>query len=181
MRRRVIALSVGALLVLAMVAPTLAGGWAVTSVESVPDDIVAGETYDITYTVLQHGDKPVDMADTGIVVYPPDGGAPLTFSGTPTDTPGQYVAQVTFPTAGAWTWEANQGMFGAFELGALPVAEAPASGLTVSDVLKYALPLLAVVTVGLFVLQLVVQLRDRKAAVQAAEPAAGWQRPVAGD
>jgi hypothetical protein len=176
-----LALTVGALLALALFAPTMAGGWAVTTVEGVPDDIVAGATYDITYTMLQHGDKPVDMANTGIVVYPPDGGAPLIFQGTPTGEPGQYTAQVTFPTAGAWRWEADQGGFGPFPLGTLPVTEASATGVTFSDVLTYALPLLALVTIGLFTAQLVVLLRNRKSVESASEPMAGWQRPVSGD
>lgn len=219
MRRRVITLLVGALFTLALVAPAVAGGWAVTSVDGLPDEVVAGETYDIGYTVRQHGDKPVDGLTTGIIVFPGDGEStvsfsggssiiqpsdgskpivfhndaaepflsyggdgpqPLFFKGEPSGAPGHYIAQVTLPEGGQWEWLVSQDIFGLAELGTLPVTEAATTGVTITDILKYTLPALAVVAVGLFVAQLVL-LRDRKAAEPQADPVAGWQRPVAGD
>jgi hypothetical protein len=175
-----VVLTVGTLLGLALVTPTLAGGWAVTTMDSVPEDLIAGKTYELGYTVRQHGDKPVDGMDTSIVIRPADGStAAMVFQGTPDGQPGHYVAQVTFPTSGDWSWEVNQGQFGAYAMGTLSVAEASASGVTLSAVLQIALPALTLVMIALFAAQLALVLRGRKTAQPAPAPVVG--RPGAGD
>src|SRR5688500_1772493 len=122
-----------ALLLVALAAPAAAGGWAVTTLDAVPDRFEAGRAYDIGYTIRQHGVTPVDLASTGIRITSADSGKQITFDGRRHGAVGHYVARVSFPAAGAWKWEALQDWFGAQPLGQLEVAhpasaQAPAPG-----------------------------------------------------
>ena len=216
--RMIVTLTVGALIALLTATPALAGGWAVTTMDSVPEDLEAGVTYEIGYTVLQHGEKPVDGMATGIVILPGSGGSTIEYStgstiiepsngskpivfnpnggdaflsqtgdgpqalffeGEPSGAPGHYVAQVTVPESGQWELFVSQDYFGLASLGTLSVAEG-SGGLMFGTVLEVALPVLAIVAVALFAIQLMVLLRGRRTMPQP-EPATGWQRPVVGD
>ena len=111
-----------ALLLVALAAPAGAGGWAVTTLDAVPDRFEAGTAYDIGYTIRQHGVTPVDLKNTGIQITS-DGGADSFIYWGHRDGPiGHYSVQVTFPAAGAWRWEAVQDWFGSQPLGKLEVA-----------------------------------------------------------
>ena len=50
----VLALSLGIL-----ASPVLAGGWAVTTMDDVPDQFVSGKDYVLGYTIRQHGQTPI--------------------------------------------------------------------------------------------------------------------------
>src|SRR5687767_11024556 len=110
-----------ALLLVALAAPAAAGGWAVTTLDAVPDRFEAGRAYDIGYTIRQHGVTPVDLASTGIRITSADSGKQLTFDGRKDGAVGHYVARVSFPAAGGWTWEALQDWFAPHPLGLLEV------------------------------------------------------------
>ena len=112
-----------ALLLLALASPGAAGGWAVTTLDAVPDRFEAGRAYDIGYTILQHGATPVDLPSTGIRITSADSGKQLTFDGRRDGAVGHYVARVTFPAAGGWSWEALQDWFGPQPLGQLEVVQ----------------------------------------------------------
>ena len=77
------------------------GGWAVTTVQDLPDYVVAGKALTLTYTVRQHGRdllrnlKPEVEARAGTMQ--------LRALGVPGKSAGQYVSTITLPTAGAWT------------------------------------------------------------------------------
>ena len=127
---RLIALA-AAILLLGLSAPAAAGGWAVTTLDTVPDSFEAGRSYDIGYTIRQHGVTPVDLASTGIRITSVDSGKAITFDGRRDGPVGHYVAKVSFPAAGGWTWEALQDWFGPQALGKLQVvapSTAPAPG-----------------------------------------------------
>lgn len=111
-----------ALLLVALTVPAAAGGWAVTTLDAVPDRFEAGRAYDIGYTIRQHGVTPVDLASTGIRITSADSGKQLTFDGRKDGAVGHYVARVSFPAAGGWTWEALQDWFAPYPLGKLEVA-----------------------------------------------------------
>src|SRR5687767_13737288 len=110
-----------ALLLLALASPGAAGGWAVTTLDAVPDRFEAGRAYDIGYTIRQHGATPVDLPSTGIRITSADSGKQLTFDGRRDGAVGHYVALVTFPAAGGWSWEALQDWFAPHPLGELAV------------------------------------------------------------
>ena len=106
---------------LALSSPALAGGWAVTTLDSVPDGFDAGQTYAIGYTIRQHGVTPVTVDRTEIRVTNSDSGKRLSFPGIPSGPVGHYVAMITIPAAGTWTWDVTQGPFEAQPLGTLTV------------------------------------------------------------
>lgn len=113
--------TIAVLMLIALGSPASAGGWAVTTLEAVPDRIEAGRGYDIRYTIRQHGTTPVDLPSTGIRVTSVASGRQLTFDGRREGAAGHYVARVTFPEAGAWRWEALQDWFGPYALGEVTV------------------------------------------------------------
>jgi hypothetical protein len=105
-----------------MAGPVLAGGWAVTTVDSLPEGgFAAGRTYHVGYTIRQHGQTPFDGAKTSIRTYSAETGESRLFPGVPDGSPGHYVAEVTFPTAGAWSWEVSQYPFAVQTLGTVTV------------------------------------------------------------
>jgi mono/diheme cytochrome c family protein len=97
-------------LVLVPALGALAGGWAVTTVEELPDYVVAGKPVSLTYTVRQHGRTPLDGLR---------GTVDATFGNSTTHAvamkgkePGQYVAMLTLPRPGDWTITVHSGFGG---------------------------------------------------------------------
>ena len=115
------------LLGLLCAAPAMAGGWAVITLDQVPTDVRAGETYRVGYTALQHGITPVQSDQTAIRARSADGQT-LSFTGKAEGAPGHYVAEIRLSQPGEWTWQADAG-FGPQSLGTLtvlPPGQAPA-------------------------------------------------------
>ena len=155
-------LAVGLLMLAAPAA--IAGGWAITSMDELPGEFQAGETYRLGYTILQHGKTPVDGAETEITARNTATGETLRFVGQPDGKPGQYVAEVTFPQGGSWAWSVSQGDFAMHELGELTVSAAP----VVPEAATASLPIWGLVAaaattiaLGMFTAQLVSLLRRR--------------------
>jgi hypothetical protein len=116
-----------ALLLLAWAAaPALAGGWAVTTLDAVPADLQAGQTYRIGYTIRQHGQRPFAGAATSIRITDADGRTTV-FKARPEGEVGHYVAEVRFPTAGVWQWDVDQDPFAPQALGTVRVGAAAAA------------------------------------------------------
>ncbi len=131
MRRVLIA--VAALLLFAPAA--LAGGWATVGLDSTPAGVKPGDPWVVNITVKQHGRTPLPDVQPTLTIR--QGGAEQTFSAKPTDKVGVYAASVTFPRAGRWTYEVNDGFiaqevhtFPAVEIGGAP---APAAATTSAD------------------------------------------------
>jgi hypothetical protein len=101
-------------------APAFAGGWAVTTLDSLPATIQAGQTYRVGYTIRQHGVMPFTQAAPAIHISL--GNRQLTFKGTSEGAPGHYVSNVEFPDGGEWTWSVDQAPFAVQQLGTLKVA-----------------------------------------------------------
>jgi hypothetical protein len=116
-------------LLLLTAAPSLAGGWAVTTLDELPSELRAERPYPIGYTLLQHGQTPYVGAKTSIEIRSASGERHV-FDGRAAGPSGHYVAEVRFPAAGAWSWRVNQDWFGPQELGAVTVlpAAAPVAG-----------------------------------------------------
>ena len=117
-------------LTLALAAPALAGGWAVTTLDTLPPEFRAQETYSIGYTIRQHGTTPVNVdkmengypsGPTEILITSPDGAKTLRYKGVQTGATGHYVAKVIFPYYGTWKWQVTQGVFEAQSLGEVKV------------------------------------------------------------
>ncbi len=110
-------------------APAAAGGWAVTTLDPLGTAPVAGRPFTVGYTIRQHGQTPIAVDDSAIVVIPADGGPPLRFPGHPDGVVGHHVADVTFPAAGSVQWRVDQGAFGAQDLGPITVGTGTAPDL----------------------------------------------------
>lgn len=140
MRRTLIGIG-ATLMLLAMSATAWAGGWATTTLDSTPGELEAGTTYEIGYTILQHGRHPVSVDHTEIRLHGPWKGEVHVFAGAPDGPEGHYVAEVTVPDTGAYRWEVTQGFFPTHDLGTLVVGEArvPESGALLG-VLQVTMP-----------------------------------------
>lgn len=115
-------------LLLALGTTALAGGWAVTTLDTLPPDISAGQTYTIGWTIRQHGVTPVDVERLGgtteLIATSPDGSRTLSFAGRRDGDTGHYAAKVTFPSEGTWTWKVTQAPFQPQPLGTVVVSPA---------------------------------------------------------
>ena len=120
MGRRFAAVVIG-LLALWSVAPSpaKAGGWAVTQVDPF-DEPAAGKDVDIGFTILQHGQTPVDVDGVMIVVEGPDGDI-TRFPAESAGALGRYRATIEFPESGQYEWSVIQGWFGPQDLGVLDI------------------------------------------------------------
>jgi mono/diheme cytochrome c family protein len=124
MTRRIVRLAVPAL-VLVPAIPALLGGWAVTTVEHLPDYAVAGKPLTLTFTVRQHGFKPIDGLRPRVEVL---GGEPRTYAAMSAGAlSGRYAAAITLPRAGEWIITIHSG-FGTSRTTLMPL-KAIAPGL----------------------------------------------------
>ncbi len=148
---------------LAHAGTAVAGGWAITQIEDAPTEFEANTTYEIRYTILQHGKSPADVESTSIVFTPADGKDAVVFPGQQTGKPGQYVAEVNLPKAGSWSWEVSQGLFGVQELGTVTVLQANGSTQPAirGNLLRVGLPLATLIALGLLTAQ-VILFRSRR-------------------
>lgn len=100
------------------------GGWAVVTVEDMPEYAVAGTSFDLTYTVRQHGLGLFDRL-RGEAVFSLAGNrvvARATGLGE-----GMYRARVTIPSAGVWTAKIDDGFSSYFGGHLLPLRVVAAS------------------------------------------------------
>src|SRR5262245_37359102 len=100
MRRSIalgISLVLAATLAVASGAVAFAGGYAVTTLDALPESLVANQTYAVGFMMRQHGITPVRDGTPVILVWR-DAEA-LRFAARAEGAPGHYVADVTFPSA----------------------------------------------------------------------------------
>lgn len=93
------------------------GGWAVTTVDELPDYVEAGKPFTLSYVVRQHGVERVGMLNG--TVEAAQGATRLTARATP-GSAGRYSATVTLPQKGDWTLVIKHG-FGKQEVKLLPI------------------------------------------------------------
>lgn len=170
MKRRIVTIFTAATLVVLTASIAWAGGWAMTSLDTTPGELRAGETYEIGYTILQHGVRPVAVDHTEIRLQGAwkAGGAHV-FEGVPRGPEGHYVATVTIPGAGEYRWEVAQGPFGSHDLGRFTAGEAiaPQTSTGALDLFRTALPIAALLSAA-FVAWQALTLRRLRPAVDAA-------------
>jgi hypothetical protein len=126
MARFLVVIATATVLAALGVAPAGAGGWVVTTLDPIAPPPVAGQTLSIGYTILQHGQTPVSLRDTSVIVIAGDGTS-TTFAGRPSGDAGHHVADVTFPTAGTFSWSINPSPFPRQPLGTIDVRAAVAT------------------------------------------------------
>lgn len=111
-------------LVLGVGSPVAGGGWALGSLDSIPA-ASAEQTEQVGFMILQHGITPTHFADgvdgeVGIQIVRADGDVEF-FEAVPDEKVGHFVATVTFPAAGDYTWNIQMGWFQPQDLGPLTV------------------------------------------------------------
>lgn len=107
---------------LLLATPTLAGGWAVITLDELPGEIVAGKPLEIGFTVRQHGVTPLDGLTPTVSAH--HSGANVTEGAKAQGEIGHYVAVLTFPQAGEWQWSI-QAFTGSQPMPLLSVIAAP--------------------------------------------------------
>lgn len=118
--RTSISLGLALLLALGFAFPAFAGGWAVITLDELPDNVVAGEPLTIGFVVRQHGITPMSGLDPTISASLQS--EQFVVRAESDGEPGHYTATLTFPKAGDWNWTIQ-----AFTM------EQPMPALTVAD------------------------------------------------
>lgn len=107
--------------------PSPRGGWAVVTVEDLPDYAVAGRALSLTFAVRQHGKTP--LAGLKPTVEIKADGPAIRFPAASGGQTGRYTAELVIPRAGNWTVTINSGFMesritllplSAIEAGSLP-------------------------------------------------------------
>lgn len=114
------------LAVLAVPSLAQAGGWGVTTLDTLPHGLVAGEPYVLGMTVLQHGKTAWEAESLSIRARMVTGGETLMFSATPQGKAGHYQAELLFPAPGQWEWSVSTGLFP--EAQVMPVLDVAQAG-----------------------------------------------------
>ena len=152
---------VGILAVLAIPLAASAGGWALASFDEVPGGFQAGVTYDLEYTILQHGVTPVDVGNSQVRIVGADGSVSA-FDAMPTGETGRYSVSITFPASGTWHWEVDMGDFGPHQMGTVEVAPAINAAAASGSWLRWLLPLALVLVIGLVAIQVAEIAKTRR-------------------
>lgn len=90
--------------------PVWAGGWAVVTLDQLPDQVVAGQPLTVGFTIRQHGHTPIsDLKPSVRFQKAGEIGDDFVFA-TP-DGSGHYTATFTLPSKGEWNWAIETGFF----------------------------------------------------------------------
>lgn len=102
---------IAVLAALALAAPAFAGGWVVVTLDSLPENLVAGEPTKIGMMVRQHGVSAWEVDSIEIQAEHVETGEQVEFAALPDGEPGHYQAELLFPVAGTWEWGVSSGLF----------------------------------------------------------------------
>lgn len=119
------------LLSLALAAPATAGNWAVTTADQPSSPPVVDSATTLGFTILQHGRTPAPWVTATLVLVEPVTGARMEVPMRADGADGHFLADVTFPDAGEWTWAVELAELGSDSTGSLIVlrANSAAAGL----------------------------------------------------
>ena len=98
-----------------------AGGWAVISLDDLPDAVVRGKPVTLTFTVRQHGHTLLDNLRPSIDAVPERGGDHIRADAVPAGGQGRYSSTFTLPDTGQWRLTINSG-FGTNHVDLDPIA-----------------------------------------------------------
>lgn len=131
--RRVIAIVISAVLWWLTTMPALAGGWTVVTVDELPQQLRAGESTTLGFTVRQHGVDPINLENVVLTAQQGKIGERLTFMAQQEGAKGHYVVEVLLPSAGAWNWEIQPDWFPAVQLEPITVTVASEVGIKLEN------------------------------------------------
>ena len=100
-----IGLIVTTLAVIAIV-PAFAGGWAVVTLDTLPQGVAPGVAFRIGFTVRQHGITPISDLDPApdVMANNIQTGEVVRSTAVDDGAPGHYSAGLSLPSAGEWSW-----------------------------------------------------------------------------
>jgi cytochrome c2 len=101
-----------AVLAMLFASVTQAGGWAVITLDDLPRQIVAKQPFTMGFTVRQHGRTFRDDLAPLVRFDRADSRDSFTVSAQREGGSGHYVASVTFPSDGQWSWRVDIEQFG---------------------------------------------------------------------
>ena len=148
MRQRATTAALSAIaLTLILATSALAGGWANAIMDTPPDDPVSpGQPITIGFTLLQHGVTPVDWGMPQVVLTNEATGGSVTFDSRPQGAVGHWVAEISVPAAGTWSYQVRHDLeieITGFDPITVGPAAAPAAGAAASLGVQPALLLAA--------------------------------------
>jgi cytochrome c2 len=159
---------VAAVLAVVLASPAFAGGWAVVTLDRLPQGVRAGEAVTVGFTVRQHGLTPVSdlVPPPSIDATNPATGETVRSVAEADGGAGHYTARLVLPSGGEWTWGIRAFGDQVQPMPPMQVAAAnrPEDGVGASSLALAALFLAA----GLAVLGIVFALRRRAAFAMAA-------------
>ena len=99
----------------------MAGGWATTLLDPLPDRVEAGHSYTVGFWILQHGShvSMVTLSSPGLKFE--DGNQALVFRGVPLPQGGHYATAIVLPHDGDWAVVGTQAPFQDYRVGVLSV------------------------------------------------------------
>lgn len=90
---------------LACVGVVQAGGWAVLTLDNLPQNVMMGESFVVRFSVRQHGNHLISGIDSLVTAVHPATGETLAFKAQAAEKPGYYEAVIMLPMAGWWNWQ----------------------------------------------------------------------------
>lgn len=87
-----------------IIAAVSAGGWAVITLDELPEQLVAGEPLTVGFMVRQHGRSPMGGLTPKITARNLDTGDSIIVEAAPVGEIGHYSATFALPEAGRWQW-----------------------------------------------------------------------------
>jgi mono/diheme cytochrome c family protein len=78
-----------------------AGGWAIVTVRALPEWVVVGKPFELTFTARQHGVSPLDGLEPQVTATSDTGS--LDAPAISTKSAGEYTATLVLPRPGTWT------------------------------------------------------------------------------
>lgn len=98
-----------------------AGGWAVITLDDLPDAVIRGKPITLTFTVRQHGHTLLDNLHPSIDAVAVRGGDHIRADAVPAGGRGHYSSTLTLPDTGQWRLTINSG-FGTNHVDLDPIA-----------------------------------------------------------
>lgn len=114
-RRSIFGFVVAIVALLALATPALAGGWAILTIDTLPREVHAGASFQLGFTVLQHGKTPTNMDLNGNPLKPiltavkqgdtAKADESIRAEARQQGPTGHFVVDLTFPSDGVWEWQ----------------------------------------------------------------------------
>jgi mono/diheme cytochrome c family protein len=103
-RIQVTGILIALLLAILIFAPVTAGGWAVITLDELPDEIALNRSVEIGFIVRQHGITPMADLTPSVTATHIQTGQTFRTEALAQGPVGHYVAELEFPQAGSWDW-----------------------------------------------------------------------------